>query len=132
MQRTGRRMMAALVLTVVPGTGLALRDEAPAAGALSATPPAAARATLSVSISGGTDIQPNTQCYWWANVSGGTPPYTYSWSGGTALSGTNAVEYSAQSASSFTVSVEVTDAANQRASEGSYVTVSSSAGPCPN
>jgi hypothetical protein len=112
----------AVATAAVPGVELAHRN---------ATPAAAPRATLSVSISGGTDIQPNTQCYWWANVQGGTPPYTYAWSGGTALSGLNALEYSAYSASSFNVAVQVTDAANQRTSAFNYVIVDSSAGVCP-
>lgn len=125
MTRLGKWMLGsvlAVATAVAPGVGLAHRDAPPAA---------APRLTLSVSISGGTDIQPNTQCYWWANVQGGTPPYTYSWSGGTALSGANALEYSAQSASSFTVSVGVKDATNQRASASYYVIVDSSARECP-
>jgi hypothetical protein len=135
MRHFGRWMMgtalAAVVLTGAPRTALALRQAPPHSAAPAATPAPAPRTSLSVSISGGTDIQPNTQCYWWANVNGGTPPYSYQWSGGTALSGTTSLEYSAQSSSSFTVRVTVTDAANQQADEFQYVIVDSSAGPCP-
>lgn len=89
-------------------------------------------APLSVTMGGPTSVKPNVQCYWWANTSGGTPSYGWSWSGG--LSGSAfASEYYATSPSSgsFTVSVTVTDANGATATATKLVTVSTLARTCP-
>ncbi len=86
----------------------------------------------SVAIGGPSTVKPNVQCYWWANTSGGTPGYSWSWSGG--LSGWSyAYEYFATSPSSgsFTVAVTVTDALGATATATKLVTVNSRAPTCP-
>lgn len=86
---------------------------------------------LAVSISQPSSIRPNAQCYWFATVSGGNGPYTYSWSrsGGTSTSTTN--EFSTQSSSSFTIFLTVTDALGTWRSVSKSITVTSSAFICP-
>ena len=87
---------------------------------------------LGVTIGGPTSVKPNKQCYWWANTSGGTPSYGWSWSGG--LSGWSyGYEYFATtpSSGSFTVAVTVTDANGATATATKLVTVSSLAPTCP-
>ena len=86
---------------------------------------------LAVGIGGPSSIRPSTQCYWWADVSGGTSPFGYSWSrtGGYETSTTS--ELYAQSASSFTVNLTVTDALGTWRSASKAVTVSSGARVCP-
>lgn len=94
--------------------------------------PAASAATLTVSVNGPSTVRPSVQCYWWADAAGGTPPYSYSWSGG--LSGYSILyEYftTSPSSGSFTVSVTVTDALGATATANRPVTVSSRAPLCP-
>ncbi|HEV3050265.1 MAG TPA: PKD domain-containing protein, partial [Longimicrobium sp.] len=85
-----------------------------------------------VSMGGPSSVKPNTQCYWWASASGGTPGYSYLWSGGLygSPSGTDYYAYS-PSSGSFTVKVTVTDALGATATATKVVTVSSLARPCP-
>lgn len=94
-----------------------------------ASPPAA---TLTVSLNGPGTVRPSVQCYWWADAAGGTPPYSYSFSGG--LSGYSILyEYftTSPSSGSFTVSVTVTDALGATATANRPVSVSSRAPICP-
>lgn len=88
--------------------------------------------TLTASISGPSSVKPNTTCYWWATASGGTSPYSYSWSGGSNGSASGA-DYFATSPSSgtFYVTVTVTDANGGTKFVSKTVTVSSSAMICP-
>lgn len=86
----------------------------------------------SVWIDGPVSVRPNTMCAWWAAASGGTTPYTYTWSGPTSNLSHGAEYYGISPASgSFTVSVTVTDANNVTATASKQVTVSSSAPMCP-
>lgn len=87
-------------------------------------------APMTVTIGGPSRIKPNTTCYWWANVSGGTAPYTYSWSGGTMVSVSDA-DYWAKSAASFSLGVTVTDSNSHSVFVSKSVTVSSTAAACP-
>jgi hypothetical protein len=84
---------------------------------------------LAIGIDGPSSIKPNTQCLWWANVSGGTTAYGYSWTSSGGSSTTN--ELYAQSPSSFTVYLTVTDALGTWRSASQAVTVSSTAHVCP-
>lgn len=88
---------------------------------------------LSISISGPTTIRPGEQCLWTAYVSGGTAPYTYTWS-------TAHGDYEQASGDSFLagadhefrmrVDVDVTDANNVSGSESLYVDLDSGAPSC--
>ena len=86
---------------------------------------------LGVWIDGPSSVRPNTMCAWWAIASGGTPPYTYTWSGPSANASLGGEYYGTSPASgSFTVSVTVTDAANVTATASRQVTVSTFAPMC--
>lgn len=87
---------------------------------------------LSVTISGPGTVRPNLECYYYATVSYGQSPYTYSWTQ-TAGSGSSDgnIGYFATSSTSYTLRVTVTDAAGHTASASKFVTVSSSAPQCP-
>jgi hypothetical protein len=66
-----------------------------------------------VSIEGEDEVKPNQSCTWWASVSGGTAPYSYSWS---SLGGWGSSQYEpsswtgSSSNSSFVIYLTVTDA----------------------
>lgn len=82
-------------------------------------------------IDGPSSVRPNTMCAWWAIASGGTTPYTYTWSGPSANGSLGGEYYGTSPASgSFTVSVTVTDAANATATASKQVTVSTFAPMC--
>jgi len=82
----------------------------------------------SVTISGPTTVRPGATCLWWANVSGGTPPYnSYAWS--PPGDNTSDLTYT-NSGQDFTVSVSVTDATGHSGYASRSVTVSSSAPIC--
>jgi Bacterial Ig-like domain (group 2) len=87
--------------------------------------------TLTASISGPSSVRPNTTCYWWANASGGTSPYSYSWTGGSNGSASGP-DYFARSPSggSFQVTVTVTDANGGTRFVSKTVSISSSALMC--
>ncbi len=85
---------------------------------------------LTVSISGPGSIRPNTTCEWIGSASGGTPGYTYDWSGGSTIYEDGGEIYLARGSGSFTVSVTVTDAAGRTASASKSVSVSNNAPAC--
>lgn len=85
---------------------------------------------LTVSINGPTSVRPNTTCEWMGSASGGTPWYTFDWSGGTTIYEDGGESYLARGSGSFTVSVTVTDAAGRTASASKSVSVSNNAPAC--
>jgi hypothetical protein len=85
----------------------------------------------SVIIDGPSRVRPNTMCAWWAVASGGTTPYTYTWSGPSSNASTGGEYYgTSPSSGSFTVTVTVTDANNDSDVESKQVTVDSRAPMC--
>jgi hypothetical protein len=88
------------------------------------TPPA-----LSVTMTGPSRVKPNVQCGWWANPSGGVPPYSYTWiPSGTQGDPNEVIE---SFSSSGTLTAWAYDAVGQQASTSKSITVSSSAPLCP-
>jgi hypothetical protein len=98
-----------------------------------AAPAPAKASTLTVTISGPTSIRPGEQCLFTAYVSGGSGPYTYTWS-------TAHGDYEQASGDSFLagadhefqmrVDVDVTGANNASGSESLYVDLDSGAASC--
>jgi hypothetical protein len=77
----------------------------------------------------------NTQCEHRVNVSGGTPPYSYTWTINGYDYGLTPADYiylHTNGGSNYTVAVTVTDAAANSVQTGATVTVQSgNTGPCP-
>lgn len=75
---------------------------------------------LSVFISGPDEVPPDEYCTWQASVTGGTAPYSYSWSG--ALSGSGSSVSGSISQSSW-LYLTVTDAGQNQDSNQIFITV---------
>jgi hypothetical protein len=90
----------------------------------------------SVQLSGPSTVQAYQPCEWYAFVSGGTAPYTWSWSNSTGASGysnprTSTLEsYVTSTSGTMTLSVTVTDALGRTGTASKYVTTSWAAGEC--
>ncbi|HEX2203423.1 MAG TPA: Ig-like domain-containing protein [Longimicrobium sp.] len=84
---------------------------------------------LKVVINGPSAIRPYSTCTWFAAASGGTPPYTYQWSGGSSGGGSGN-EYTASASANFSFSVQVTDALGKVVGATKWVLVSNSAMEC--
>lgn len=91
-------------------------------GALPSTPP-----PPTANISGPHEMTPGSLCQWNGSASGGTPPYSYSWSG--ILSGSGSSIMGSPSRSGV-LKLRVTDAASQQDTHNRYVEVTSSAPDC--
>jgi hypothetical protein len=85
----------------------------------------------SVTINGPSSIKPNVDCWWWADVTSGTAPFTYSWSQSPGTGGGYLSDYTGRSSSSFTIYLTVTDSNGLTGSATKSVTVTSGAGICP-
>jgi hypothetical protein len=97
-----------------------------AAGAVSYQPP-----SLSVSISGPKRVKPNANCGWWANPTGGTPPYSYTWiPAGSSGPDPNEVIESWSGLGTVYLTVWAYDALNHQAMAKDTITVISSAPVC--
>jgi serine protease len=84
--------------------GYGIVDAAAAVGYQPPPPP------FTVTIVGNTEIQASLSCQWSAIVSGGTAPYSYSWTVNGAPAGDNSASLSYENdGSSFTITVTVTD-----------------------
>lgn len=86
------------------------------------------------SIVGPSKVRPSTTCRWSISPSGGEPPYSYRWTVNGAVVGTNSPELTYRNTfangSSFTVTVQVTDATNTTLTRSKSVQVSSTAALC--
>ena len=89
----------------------------------------AAQSTIVVSIFGPGTIRPNITCYWDTHVSGGTPPYTYQWYGGSTADPSQS-DIFASASQSFWLDVKVTDSLGAVGWGGKYITVTSNTGAC--
>lgn len=85
---------------------------------------------MTVTIYGPGTIRPNTTCYWYSSVSGGTAPYTYYWYGGVSSWRTDP-EFFAYATRSFWLDLKVTDANGNVAWGSRYINVTTSTGACP-
>jgi hypothetical protein len=94
--------------------------------------PVAVRTPLTVSMTGPQTVQQNygAYCDWYASVSGGTPPYSYTWYREGQLVGTEAGYYANYMYYTFPLEVRVTDAVGATKSVSRYVYVSSSYYAC--
>ena len=126
---------AAVLAAASPGAGTDAAPDlaaAPSPAARQAGAGSAPAALVSVSLNGPGTVRPSVQCYWWADAAGGTPPYSYTFSGG---SGGFSIGYeyftTSPSSGSFTVSVTATDALGATATTSQTVSVSSRASICP-
>ncbi|HEX8905964.1 MAG TPA: hypothetical protein VF771_14030 [Longimicrobiaceae bacterium] len=96
----------------------------------SATSPTAPRVTISgVSISGRNVVPSGELCEFVANVTGGTPPYTYSWSQTWGTGYSLGDTYHSRSYQSYYLYATVTDADGSTVVGTKYVTVGASF-PC--
>lgn len=89
---------------------------------------------LSAQIWGPNPVRPNDgSCFWEGLVSGGTPPYTRTWQGGSAGGGSGQFYYTSFSTfigpSNF-IRLVVTDAAGQQVTVTTAISVSNQATPC--
>jgi pimeloyl-ACP methyl ester carboxylesterase len=88
--------------------------------------------SLSVSITGPSNVKPGATCEWFATVSDGTPPYSYSWTPGGYTGDDYDYTNSVGDGGSFTMAVTVTDANGAHGSASELVHVKTSAMACPN
>lgn len=89
-----------------------------------------------VQLSGPSSVQAYQPCEWYAFASGGTAPYTWSWSQTTGGPGyanprTSTLEsYVTSTSGTMTLSVTITDALGRTATASKYVTTSWQAPEC--
>lgn len=118
----------AATLAVIGGLAAGLHQKASAtAGARED----AAKNTLTVTIVGSTTAARNTNCQYTAYVSGGTPPYTYSWIGTGLIDGWSdqTATYKWSSIGNKAIRVDVEDALSDTGYDDLGVTVLST-GSC--
>ncbi|HEX2205399.1 MAG TPA: hypothetical protein VHG91_18965 [Longimicrobium sp.] len=83
-----------------------------------------------VTILGPSSIRPYNECGWYASVSGGSGAISYAWSQSAGTGTASGHDYLGESATSFTLSVTVTDALARTATATKSVTVTSGAVVC--
>jgi subtilisin family serine protease len=85
----------------------------------------------SLDIVGQSPVRPDDYCLWWAQVSGGTPPYTaYNWYRNGIWVASGSSVFLATGTSSFTLRVDVEDSWHQTATTSRSITISGSAQYC--
>ena len=111
--------------------GLAAFGAQSAASAAPVEQEDAAKSTLTVTIVGSTSPARNTNCQYTAYVSGGTPPYSYSWIGSGLIDGWSdqTATYSWSTIGNKAIHVDVDDAVSNTGSGDLGVTVLST-GSC--
>jgi hypothetical protein len=116
--------------TYAAGGTLTVTGNDGTASAPTSTPVTVSNPPLTVTIFGSSTVQPNVMCTYHAIVSGGTPPYTYSWWRFTMILGNE--EWLDMNTGSFSgyLHVDVHDAAGGSAYPSKYLTVTSTAKPC--
>lgn len=83
-----------------------------------------------VTINGPSSVQENDFCTWFASVSDGTPPYSYSWRKGAAPVGSGSELNMETGTNGFTLTLDVTDSGGRFGSDVIAVTVTPSGPPC--
>ena len=124
--------MLKMAATLVVAGGLAVFGAQSAASAAPAErEDAAKKKTLTVTIVGSTTAARNTNCQYTAYVSGGTPPYSYSWIGTGLVDGWSdqTATYNWSTIGNKLIWVDVQDALSDTGSQGLGVTVLST-GSC--
>lgn len=112
---TGTATVSAVISGITGSTNITIRNSA----------------ALSVSIEGPSSVRPNVDCAFWANATGGTGSYSYSWSAGSPATGSaTGGEWVGRSSGNYTLSVTVSDGVST-ANASKNVTVSSGAFVCP-
>ena len=87
--------------------------------------------TLSAAIVGPSAVKPYATCLWEAQVSGGTPPYTFAWISSTGDDGyTQAFYATAPGSHAFVIELYVMDAAGGRVELSTGIGVRSTAPTC--
>lgn len=124
----------ALVLFAAAATGfvgsrIAARD---AAAAVLAAPAAASQArTFAAVIIGPSNLRVWTQCSWYVNLSGGTPPYSFSWSVTNGSGSGSDNTWYGEFYGSGRLYVTVTDYNNQQVSVSKPVNATAGGPICP-
>lgn len=93
-----------------------------------ATPPGAPLTT--VAIFGPSNVRENDFCTWFADVSDGTAPYSYSWVKGSAPVGSGAELNMETGTNGFTLKLTITDSGGRKGSDTRSVTVTPSGPMC--
>lgn len=120
-------MLKMAATMVVIGIVAAFTSREPAAAAPTA---GAAKSTLTVTIVGSSQVQRNATCEYTAVVSGGTPPYTFSWIGVNGDPWAQTTTASWSSIGNKAIWVDVADALSDSGSDGHGVLVVSTGGSC--
>lgn len=125
--RTARAFVALALISIAAGCG----DASTPAG-IPGRPAASvsAASTLTASISGPSAVRSGNPCEWFAFVSGGTAPYTYHWTDTRTPTYSTDPVYVRSFSLSATITLTVTDAAGQLATDTQGVGISTRAPIC--
>ncbi|HEY0014686.1 MAG TPA: hypothetical protein VGC13_00145 [Longimicrobium sp.] len=123
------KIIRLLSLLLVAAAATAFGGSRPAAAAPGATVEGRDAQTFAAVILGPSNIRSYTQCVWTVNTSGGTAPYTYSWSV-TNGSGSGDSEWYGEFYGTGTLYLTLTDANNQTVSIRKNVYATSGGASC--
>ena len=93
-------------------------------------PPPPPPPLTTVMINGPSDVRENDFCTWFATVSDGTPPYSYSWLKGASPVGSGPVLTMETGTNGFTLKLTITDSGERVGSDTRNVTVTPTAQEC--